>query len=222
VLDENDGVLALQLAQQFGDHRGLLVAGARQRLVEQQQPRVRRHGDREFELALLAVRQAAGREMGAVVEAEPGECVHRLAVQRVLAGRVAEEAEARAGAGLHGKRGVLQHGEAGEDRGDLERARQPQRTRSGIDNRMMSAPSKRMAPSSLAAIPESWWMSVVLPAPLGPMMACSSPGSTSRRDVVGDPQGAVGLAQILHLKQRLSHGGPGGKRARRSPRCRRG
>jgi hypothetical protein len=43
----------------------------------------------------------------------------------------------------------------------------------------MSLPSKRMAPPSLVAMPDSWWMSVVLPAPFGPMTACSSPGSTS-------------------------------------------
>ena len=37
-----------------------------------------------------------------------------------------------------------------------------------------------MCPASGASAPEIWWISVVLPAPFGPMMACVSPGSTSR------------------------------------------
>src|SRR5271154_4860459 len=40
----------------------------------------------------------------------------------------------------------------------------------------MSRPSKRMRPPSGAISPVSWPISVVLPAPLGPMIACSSPG----------------------------------------------
>src|SRR5438046_9122902 len=36
-----------------------------------------------------------------------------------------------------------------------------------------------MVPEFGASCPVSWLISVVLPAPLGPMMACSSPGATS-------------------------------------------
>src|SRR5882762_11810513 len=43
----------------------------------------------------------------------------------------------------------------------------------------MSWPAKWMAPEFGASCPVSWLISVVLPAPLGPMMACSSPGMTS-------------------------------------------
>src|SRR5215468_1533017 len=44
----------------------------------------------------------------------------------------------------------------------------------------MSPPSKRIRPASGAISPASWEISVVLPAPFGPMMACSSPlGTTS-------------------------------------------
>src|SRR6266540_707411 len=39
----------------------------------------------------------------------------------------------------------------------------------------MSCPSKRMRPSSGAISPASWPISVVLPAPFGPITACSSP-----------------------------------------------
>src|SRR5262245_46806876 len=42
----------------------------------------------------------------------------------------------------------------------------------------MSRPSKRMRPASGASSPASWPISVVLPAPLGPMTACSSPFGT--------------------------------------------
>src|SRR5262245_6646121 len=44
----------------------------------------------------------------------------------------------------------------------------------------MSRPSKWMRPVSGTISPASWPMSVVLPAPFGPMMACNSPGATSR------------------------------------------
>src|SRR6185369_17868290 len=40
----------------------------------------------------------------------------------------------------------------------------------------MSRPSKRTAPESGAISPVSCPISVLLPAPFGPMMACSSPG----------------------------------------------
>src|SRR5436309_10699962 len=41
----------------------------------------------------------------------------------------------------------------------------------------MSRPSKRIAPVSSAISPVSCPISVLLPAPFGPMMACSSPGA---------------------------------------------
>src|SRR3954454_2157810 len=43
----------------------------------------------------------------------------------------------------------------------------------------MSWPAKWIAPEFGASCPVSWLISVVLPAPLGPMMACNSPGMTS-------------------------------------------
>src|SRR5499426_4473269 len=44
---------------------------------------------------------------------------------------------------------------------------------------VMSAPSKRMRPALGASSPVSWAISVVFPAPLGPMTACSSLRGTS-------------------------------------------
>src|SRR5215207_5533352 len=40
--------------------------------------------------------------------------------------------------------------------------------------------SKRISPSSGERLPEIWPMRVVLPAPLGPINACTSPSVTSR------------------------------------------
>src|ERR1700761_6156848 len=43
----------------------------------------------------------------------------------------------------------------------------------------MSRPASETLPASGARWPVSWLISVVLPAPFGPMMACSSPLATS-------------------------------------------
>ena len=90
-----------------------------------------------------------------------------------------EEAEARPDARLHRERDVLQRREARQDRGDLERAREPARARACTGSRVTSSPPNRMRPASGASSPEIWLISVVLPAPLGPIIACSSPGATS-------------------------------------------
>src|SRR5579883_140289 len=58
-----------------------------------------------------------------------------------------------------------------------ERARPSMARRSGRSV-VMSWPSKKTLPASGAISPASWPISVVLPAPLGPMMACSSPGAS--------------------------------------------
>src|SRR5688572_12713180 len=43
----------------------------------------------------------------------------------------------------------------------------------------MSLPRKLMPPASVASAPEIWPTSVVLPAPFGPISACTSPCATS-------------------------------------------
>src|SRR5919109_1083595 len=60
-----------------------------------------------------------------------------------------------------------------------ERAR-PLRARRGAGRLVTSSPAKTMRPASGTRLPASWLMSVVLPAPFGPMMACVSPSRTSR------------------------------------------
>src|SRR3954470_6181442 len=55
-----------------------------------------------------------------------------------------------------------------------ERAR-PRLARRGAGRRVTSSPAKRIVPASGRMLPASWPMSVVLPAPFGPMMAWVSP-----------------------------------------------
>src|SRR5512145_1875590 len=44
----------------------------------------------------------------------------------------------------------------------------------------MSFSRKKISPTSTESVPEIWWISVVLPAPFGPISACTSPAATSR------------------------------------------
>src|SRR6266705_5000932 len=60
-----------------------------------------------------------------------------------------------------------------------ERAK-PRCERAGAESAVMSSPAKRTRPRSGTRLPASWPISVVLPAPFGPMIACVSPSSTSR------------------------------------------
>src|SRR6266853_5256460 len=60
-----------------------------------------------------------------------------------------------------------------------ERAK-PRCERAGAESAVMSSPAKRTRPRSGTRSPASWPISVVLPAPFGPMIACVSPSSTSR------------------------------------------
>src|SRR6266853_1064564 len=56
----------------------------------------------------------------------------------------------------------------------------PRRARAGTESAVTSSPAKRTRPRSGRRLPASWPMSVVLPAPFGPMMAWVSPSRTSR------------------------------------------
>src|SRR3954471_11445419 len=55
----------------------------------------------------------------------------------------------------------------------------PIRLRSWTRSAVMSLPSNSMRPAFGTSSPASWLISVVLPAPFGPMMACNSPLATS-------------------------------------------
>ena len=82
----------------------------------------------------------------------------------------------------------------------------PSRLRPCTGSAVMSWPSKWMRPASGTISPASWPISVVLPAPFGPMMACSSPLRHVEPDVVGGDHAAEALGQAFDLEQRVSHG----------------
>ena len=80
---------------------------------------------------------------------------------------------------LHRQRDIVEHAEIEKQRRDLERARQPERAAPMHRQRVMSWPAKRMRPASGVNWPVSCAISVVLPAPFGPITACSSPAATA-------------------------------------------
>ncbi len=87
---------------------------------------------------------------------------------------------------------------------------------------VMSLPSNRMRPASGAISPVSWPISVVLPAPLGPITACNSPRSTASEipsDAITPPKR---LVRPSIFEQGLSHGATpsAGRRYRRADRAR--
>ncbi len=109
-------------ARRFGD------AQSGHRLVEQQQLRFGGERDRELELALLAMAQfgrpARRRAGSSPTRVERG--ARRVAQLPFLA-RIAPETEGVTVMGLRRQRDIVERGEIGQQRGDLERARQPER-----------------------------------------------------------------------------------------------
>ena len=157
---EDDGRAALG---ERGDEAPQPLALARveraRRLVEQQHRRVGEQADGDVHALAVAARQAAELVVGALAQA-------RL-VEHPLDGRVdvgdllelGEQAQ------------VLGDGELGVDRGLLRDPADPRRRPRRLRDRCRSRTSR---------IPASIVSSVVLPAPLGPMIASSSPRATSK------------------------------------------
>ena len=86
--------------------------------------RLERHQDRHFELALVAVRQSAAAGASRCRRGWPRamKCVGLLDPARVGCSSARARSSAAAGARLHGEAHVLEHGEVGEQIGELERA----------------------------------------------------------------------------------------------------
>jgi len=72
----------------------------------------------------------------------------------------------------------------------------------------MSRPANRMHPESGVISPASCPISVVLPAPFGPMMTWSSPFGHIELDIVRGNDALEALEQALDLKQRVRHRHP--------------
>ena len=77
-----------------------------------------------------------------------------------------------------------------------------------------------MRPASGAISPASWPIRVVLPAPFGPMIACTSPCATSRSMPSVAMHAAEALGQALDCEQRVSHGRSPRRASRRCRRAR--
>ena len=197
VLDQQDRVLALQLLQQRAPRLRTRPGSCR--------PSARRAAAASAPVAsTIAISSwrrspcasAATGTLRAVEQAHLAQRGQRRLGQRPLARRRLPEAEAVAGMRLHRQRDVLQHAEIGEHRGDLERAPEPGHARGGSGGSCVrSWPSKTMRPSSGRISPLSWLISVVLPAPLGPITACSSPRAQVQVHMVGGQQAAEALDQ---------------------------
>ena len=82
----------------------------------------------------------------------------------------------------------------------------PRAARACTGRRVMSSPPNRMRPASGASSPEIWLISVVLPAPFGPITACSSPGRTSSVTSSVTRRPPKFLREVLDAQDRLSHG----------------
>ena len=118
----------------------------------------------------------------------------------------AEAAEQRAQpAGVRVERHlhVLAHRQRGEGRGDLEGAADAQAPDLRAACRpTMSRPSRRTMPPSGASWPFSMLKQVLLPAPLGPISASSSPASTAKETSAHGLHAAERLVQAFDLQHR--------------------
>ena len=126
VLDQENSDAAFELAQHRHHAGGFVRTHAGHRLVEQKEPRPRRQRHGDFELALLAVTEPVDAHGGARAEPDALERGLRRRAQAVVEPRVVPEAERVTGMRLHCERDIVERGEIAEQRGDLERARQPE------------------------------------------------------------------------------------------------
>ena len=192
VLDQQDRVSRLQLAQKLDHARGTPAGPSR--------PSARRAAAGAARVAsaiassscaLLAVRQRGGRTCRAADRARSRQAPHARGstqrARRCSAGRqkrkLCPACACTASATLSSAR------EFAEDRGDLERAGEARvRARRGGRARDVP-PAKRIAPASGGSSPAICAMNVVLPAPFGPIRACVSPlpHRDRRRSVASRP-----------------------------------
>ena len=146
VLDQHDGDFPAAIPAAASPCARIGDAESGHRLVEQQQLRLGRERDRQFELALLAMAQLGDRDIGAPGEPDALERCMRGCRAAVLLARVAPETERVAVMRLRRQRDIVDCGEVRQRR-DLERAREPERTAPLGRKRVMSRPLKRMVPA---------------------------------------------------------------------------
>ena len=112
-------------ADQFDRLRGLLARHAGGRFVEEDDLRPGGQGHADFQRALLGIGEIAGEIMGPGFEPNPGQRLGRFLVHLPHPGDRAKQAVPDPVAREDADAEVLEHAEAMEDVGDLERARQP-------------------------------------------------------------------------------------------------
>ena len=129
VLDQEHGLVRLRfnLLDQIEDGRDFVEAHAGSRLVEHQHPRLERQQDRDFELALVAMRQRrrpeARRAAASLTRSSQWRASSRTAVLRAAMLRTIE-ADLRDR--LHREPHILEHREARIEIDQLERAAEPE------------------------------------------------------------------------------------------------
>ena len=146
-------------------------------LIEQQNPRPRGERKRDLEQALLAIGQLARRLVEVRLEAE---ALSRSSISATIAGR--PPATRQKSAPEPSRSEIARPSDSGgrqigKELIDLERARKAHPDpRAGGKSGDVAALEKDLRPRSAAITPVRKSISVVLPAPLGPISACRAPG----------------------------------------------
>ncbi len=176
------------------------------RLVEKEQPRLGGERDGNFELAVLAVAEPVDAHVGARLKPDAGERLPRRLAQCRIAPRVFPETERVAGMRLHGERHIVERGEIGKQRGDLERAREPEPA-AALDAEMRDVGSVEADAAILrrnlaGQESDQRGLAGAVRADHGVKFAARN----FERNGVGRHHAAKALGQALDLQQRLSHG----------------
>ena len=181
-------------------------AQSRHRLVEQQQFRLGGERDRELKLALLAVAQGGHRDIGALFESDPGERgAPGLAEQPFLAG-VAPEMEGMTVMGLRRQRDIVERGEVGKQRGDLKRARQPERA-AAIRRQPGDVPAGKVHGAGMRQqLPGELADQGGLAGAVRPDDGVQFVAPDLERNIVGRGNAAEAADQVPDAEQRISHG----------------
>ena len=200
------------------DHpRGFGDAESRHRLVEQQHLRPRGERHRQLQLALLAMAQSRHHGVGAGFQPDPPQRRKRGLAQMAFLAGIAPEPERVSVMGLGRQRDVVERAEVGQQRGDLERSRQPERAappgRQPGDVAAGQADHAGMRRQLSGELADQRGLAGAVGADDGVQL---TPGDLER-EVVGGENPAKAPHQVFHAKQGLSHGAT----SRAARRCRR-
>ncbi|MFK4512170.1 hypothetical protein ABIF81_007348 [Bradyrhizobium daqingense] len=164
--------------------------------------------DRELDLATLAMAEPAHHDVGAIQQADAVERGVRGIAQALLLAGIGEKAERRAGMRLRRQRDIVGGGEIEQQRGDLERTCQAQRTATIGWQIGDVAPGQRDAAGMRLEMPgelaDQRGLAGAVRADDGMQLAAGD----VERDVVGGDDAAEAAHQLLDAEQGFSHGQP--------------